>query len=268
MNFNKKVIISDLDGTLLNHDHQVSDYTRKVLQQVHEQGNTLVIATGRHHLDALPILSDIGIPFYLVTSNGARIHNPKKELVYQFNLEHKTAHAILTKQRDTEITAVLFKETVWMTNQFNEKLNSFQKEMNYPPQIVDFEQESDLSGIKIFFTHSDNQKLETLRNELNAQFSDQFDFAFSLPICLELLHKQVDKSTAIEKILQFENQKWEHTIAFGDGFNDEKMLLSASKGLIMNNAPDNFKAKLHHLQVIQKNDEDGVANFLIQNVIS
>jgi hydroxymethylpyrimidine pyrophosphatase-like HAD family hydrolase len=78
----------------------------------------------------------------------------------------------------------------------------------------------------------------------------------------------VDKSAAIEKILQFENQKWEHTIAFGDGFNDEKMLLSASKGLIMNNAPDNFKAKLHHLEVIQKNDEDGVANFLIQNVIS
>ena len=54
---NKKVIISDLDGTLLNNDHQVSHFTKQVLKQIHDQGNTLVIATGRHHLDAMPILS-------------------------------------------------------------------------------------------------------------------------------------------------------------------------------------------------------------------
>lgn len=264
---NKKVIISDLDGTLLNNDHQVSHFTKQVLKQIHDQGNTLVIATGRHHLDAMPILSSIGIPFYLATSNGARIHNPHQELIYQFNLEDATARAILTKPMDAEITAVLFKESVWMTNQVNEKLNSFQKEMNYPPQIVDFKQQSDLSGIKIFFTHSDNQKLEALKHDLHLHFSDEFDFAFSLPICLELLHKQVDKRIAIERILQIENKNWTHTLAFGDGFNDEKMLLAANKGLIMNNAPSHFKSKLNHLEVIQKNEEDGVAHYLNEFIL-
>jgi Cof subfamily protein (haloacid dehalogenase superfamily) len=263
-----KIIITDLDGTLLNQDHQVSAYTNQILTSMHQQGHKLIVATGRHHLDAFPILSTLQIPFYLVTSNGARIHNQRNELIYQFNLNDATASTILNHPIDPEITAVLFKEEVWMTNKVNEKLNSFQKEMNYPPQIVDFSQVTDLSGIKILFTHSDNQKLEYLKQNLQLHFSDQFDFAFSLPICLELLHKQVDKSIAIEKILQIEKTNWNQTIAFGDGFNDEKMLLLAAKGLIMNNAPDNLKHKLSHLQIIQNNHEDGVAHYIEQNILS
>jgi len=263
----KKIISTDLDGTLLNQDHQVSNFTKQVLTTAHQKGHTLIIATGRHHLDAMPILSDIKIPFYLITSNGARIHNPEKELIYQFNLDDAMARSVLTADIDDEITSVLFKEEVWMTNKNNEKLNSFQKEMNYPPQIVDFSQVDDLSGIKILFTHSDNQKLEQLRQNLQLHFSDQFDFAFSLPICLELLHKEVDKSKAIALILELENTNWQQTIAFGDGFNDEKMLLAASKGLLMNNAPIHFKQKLNHLQIINSNNQDGVAHYLNEFIL-
>lgn len=265
--FIKKVIISDLDGTLLNPDHQVSSFTKDILKQVYQDGNTIIIATGRHHLDAMPILKTLDFPFYLVTSNGARIHNPNQELVYQFNLDDATSRAILTKKINPEITAVLFKEEVWFTNKVNEKLNSFQKEMHYLPQIVNFEKEQDLSGIKIFFMHTDNHVLQELKQDLQLHFSDQFEFAFSLPICLELLHKQIDKSKAIDKILQIENKNWQQTIAFGDGFNDEKMLLSANKALIMNNAPIDFKQKLNHLEVIQSNNQDGVAHYLNQNIL-
>ncbi len=262
-----KIIITDLDGTLLNPDHQVSAYTNQILTSMHQQGHKLIVATGRHHLDAFPILSTLQIPFYLVTSNGARIHNQRNELIYQYNLNDATARTILNHHIDPEITAVLFKEEVWMTNKNNEKLNSFQKEMNYPPQIVDFSQVDDLSGIKIFFTHSDNQKLEQLRQNLQLHFSDQFDFAFSLPICLELLHKEVDKSKAIALILELENTNWQQTIAFGDGFNDEKMLLAAAKGLLMNNAPIHFKQKLNHLQIINSNNQDGVAHYLNEFIL-
>jgi hypothetical protein len=46
------------------------------------------------------------------------------------------------------------------------------------------------------------------------------------------------------------------------------MLLLAAKGLIMNNAPDNLKHKLSHLQIIQNNHEDGVAHYIKQNILS
>ena len=51
-----KVIISDLDGTLLNSNHQITPETKAVFHQLYEKGYTIIIATGRHHIDAKAIL--------------------------------------------------------------------------------------------------------------------------------------------------------------------------------------------------------------------
>jgi len=84
---NTKVIISDLDGTLLNQHHVISDYTKSVFQQLHQQDYLIVVATGRHHLDAMPLVEKLEVPLYLVTSNGARIHSPEKELLFSVNMD-------------------------------------------------------------------------------------------------------------------------------------------------------------------------------------
>jgi Cof subfamily protein (haloacid dehalogenase superfamily) len=257
-----KVVISDLDGTLLNSDHTISAYTKSVFQELHEQDYLIIVATGRHHMDAMAIISSLELPVYLVTSNGARIHSPKKELLYSFNLKGDAVKSILSLDIDPEITTVLFKETVWQTSKTNKKLNAFQKDLAYPPEVVDFASLDDYSAIKIFFTHDDHQKLVNLRDKILEDHSDEFSHAFSLPICLEFMDKSVDKSVAIAKILEIEGYSFEESISFGDGFNDEKMLDAAGIGLIMGNAPENLKSKLPHLEVISTNNEDGVAKYL------
>ena len=65
-----------------------------------------------------------------------------------------------------------------------------------------------------------------------------------------------------------ENFVFEQTISFGDGYNDENMLASSSKGLVMGNAPDSLKAKLSHLEVISTNDNEGVANYIVQKLLN
>ena len=82
------------------------------------------------------------------------------------------------------------------------------------------------------------------------------------------MDKSVDKSVAIAKILEKENLMFENAIAFGDGYNDEKMLNSTFKGLLMGNAPDSLKNKLPHLEIITTNDNDGVAKYLSQTVLN
>jgi Cof subfamily protein (haloacid dehalogenase superfamily) len=220
------------------------------------------VATGRHHLDAMAIIEELGFPVYLVTSNGARIHSPAKELLFAFNLKSEAVQSVLSLEIDPEITTVLFKEEVWQTSKTNKKLNSFQKEMTYPPEVVDFDTLEDFSAIKIFFTHDNHEKLVALKERILVDHSEEFSHAFSLPICLEFMDKSVDKSVAIAKILEKENFSFQEAIAFGDGFNDENMLKATGKGLIMGNAPENLKDKLSHLEVISSNDEDGVAKYL------
>ncbi len=261
-----KVIISDLDGTLLNNKHQISEYTKTVFEQLHDENYLIIVATGRHHLDALPIVEDLGCPVYLVTSNGARIHSPSKELLFSFDIKSDAVKSILDLDIHPDFTTVLFREKVWQTNKENKKLNSFQTVMNYPFEIVDFKTVEDLSAIKIFFTHDDHYKLVELKEQIMKDHSDEFHYAFSLPFCLEFMDKSVDKSVAISKILEIENYTFEESIAFGDGFNDEMMLISAGKALIMENAVDSLKSKLKHLEVINSNDNEGVAKYLSANL--
>jgi hydroxymethylpyrimidine pyrophosphatase-like HAD family hydrolase len=56
----RKVIISDLDGTLNQH-HTISEYTKAVFQELYNQGYLLIVATGRHHLDALLLLRALDV---------------------------------------------------------------------------------------------------------------------------------------------------------------------------------------------------------------
>lgn len=259
---NCKVIISDLDGTLLNQHHVISDYTRSVFQELHQQNYLIVVATGRHHLDAIPLVERLGVPLYLVTSNGARIHSPERELLFSTNMDSDTVKSILNLDIDPDITTVLFKEEVWQTNIHNEKLNSFSKEVTYHRELVNFEELEDFEAIKIFFTHENQDKLIAVRDLILEHHPDSFNHAFSLPICLEFMDKAVDKSHAIAKILEKENLDFSHAVSFGDGFNDELMLVATGKGLIMGNAPETLKNKLSHLEVIATNHEDGVAKYL------
>lgn len=262
-----KVVISDLDGTLLNKEHKISEYTKTVFRELHDQNYLIIVATGRHHLDAMPIVEGLGFPLYLVTSNGARIHSPKKELLFSFDIDSHAIKSVLDLGIDSEITTVLFRENVWQTNRHNESLNSFQTELNYLPEVVDFSTVADFSSIKMFFTHDRHSKLIELRDQILKKHPDLFSHAFSLPLCLEFMDKSVDKSVAIAKILEIENFNFEQAISFGDGYNDEKMLNATAKGLLMGNSPESLKNKLFNLEVISMNYEDGVAKYLSEKVL-
>lgn len=267
MNKGIKVIISDLDGTLLNQNHQISNYTKTVFKNLYDQGYLIIIATGRHHLDAMPIVDALGFPTYLVTSNGARIHSPNRDLLFSIDIEADAVKSILAIERDPEITTVLFKETVWLTSKENEKINSFQTKINYVSEIVDFDTLVDFTAIKVFFTHEKHTTLVAFRDRILASYSHMFRHAFSLPHCLEFMDKSVDKSVAIGKILAIENLNFHQSISFGDGYNDEEMLKATAKGLLMSNAPESLRHKLAHLEIIKPNNEDGVANYLFLNYL-
>ncbi|RKR05206.1 hypothetical protein C8C83_4538 [Flavobacterium sp. 90] len=264
---NIKVVVTDLDGTLLNPQHKISDYTKSIFQELHNQNYLIVVATGRHHLDAMAIIEKLEIPVFLVSSNGARIHSPEKKELFAFNLESDVVKAALNVEIDPEITVVLFKENVWQTNRISERLNAFQEELRYVPELVDYKTLEDFSAIKIFFSHDNHEKLVVLKDAIMANSSQDLHHAFSLPTCLEFMDKSVDKAVAIQKVLEQEGFSLEEAISFGDGFNDVQMLSSTGKGLIMGNAPALLKETLPNLEVIKTNAEDGVARYIASKIL-
>ena len=76
------IIATDLDGTLLNTDHQADPFTVETVRELEARGVRFIIATGRHYRDVVGIRKVLGIDAYLITSNGARIHAPDNERIY------------------------------------------------------------------------------------------------------------------------------------------------------------------------------------------
>ena len=265
---NIKVVVSDLDGTLLNPQHKISDYTKSIFQELHNQNYLIVVATGRHHLDARAIIETLEVPVYLVSSNGARIHSPEKEELFSFNLDSDVVKAALNVEIDPEITVVLFKENVWQTNKVSEKLNAFQAELKYHPELVDYKTLEDFGAIKIFFSCDNHEKLVKLKDDILANSSEHLHHAFSLPTCLEFMDKSIDKAVAIERVLEREGFTLAEAVSFGDGFNDVQMLSASGKGLIMGNAPTLLKETLPDLEVIKTNAEDGVAKYISSKILN
>lgn len=104
-----QVVVSDLDGTLLGSDNKIGAYTRRTLKKLDERGIDFIVATGRHYLDAKYIRNSIGIPAYLISANGARIHDHCDNLIYQADVDEDVVKSILTMLKDDDsITLNLF----------------------------------------------------------------------------------------------------------------------------------------------------------------
>ncbi|CAE6920869.1 Pyridoxal phosphate phosphatase YigL [Vibrio sp. B1FLJ16] len=263
-----KIVASDLDGTLLAPNHQLSAYSKMTLRTLHEMGYTFIFATGRHHVDVAGIRGQVGIPAYMITSNGARVHDQEDKLTYSEDIpQHLVQGVIDTIKHDHEILIHMYQHDDWLLNKDDESLREFHDEFSY--KLFD-EHQAPTDGIaKIFFTHEgkDHERLAAFETKLREQFGDQLNIAFSTPWCLEVMNGEVSKGHALQAIAESLGLTLENCLAFGDGMNDVEMLSMAGKGLIMGTAHEKVMQALPDNEVIGSNAEDAVARYLQKHLL-
>lgn len=81
-----KAVITDLDGTLLNSNHEVSEFSKKVIKKFVDSGYKFYIATGRLYASTKEIADSLGIKIPLITVNGTRILDENGEEIYNNTL--------------------------------------------------------------------------------------------------------------------------------------------------------------------------------------
>lgn len=260
-----KVVASDLDGTLLSPNHDLTPYAKETLKLLTEQGVNFVFATGRHHVDVGQIRDKVGIKAYMITANGARIHDADGQLIHEQDLDTDIAQALFSIVQDnTEILTNVFRGDTWYTNrEFYEDLEYF-KEANFmfklfEPGTLDPHQVS-----KVYFTSDSHEKLLPLEKLITERFGDRVNVSFSTVTCLEVMSGGVSKGHALEFVAKRLGYALSDCIAFGDGMNDAEMLSMAGKGCIMANAHQRLKDKLPHVEVIGSNVDDAVPHYLRQ----
>ena len=261
-----KVIVSDLDGTLLTPAHVVSEQTKTTIHNLLQQDKKFIIATGRHNVDVEAIRKTIDAEIYLITSNGARVHNNKGELIYSKNVPVDIAQIIAEIDLPESIQANIYRNDEWFVNKPNPEILNFSQDSTFSYQVVDLIT-LDKAGIAKFFFCGPHDDLAKLAEQINAQYSSQLNVSFSLPECLEVMDIKVNKAEALTEVLKVKGFSMAETVAFGDGMNDLEMLQAVDKGLMMGNASAMLKAALPDFEMIGDNTEDGVAHYIEKNIL-
>lgn len=259
-----KAVISDLDGTLLSHEHVVSAYTKEVIQALTEEGIHFMIATGRHYMDAGNIKERLGVETYMIAANGATVTNHAGELVFQAEISRDVVKAILEIPTDVGVYKNLYQGEHWLMEEHDRVFNDYYQEGDFVYQLCQFEEHLHLPINKVFFTSKDNAKLTKIADIVKAQFSEHVEVTFSLPQCLEIMPKGVNKGSAILAMLEKFDIHPDEVIAFGDGLNDYEMLQVVGKGYLMGNANHQLKERLPEHEVIGYNSEDAVARQIVK----
>ncbi len=155
-----KIVASDLDGTLLSPEHKITPFARSILNRLYEKGEHFVFATGRNHIDVGEIRKNVGIPAFMITSNGARVHDENNNLIFSDNVEPEIVKVLAKFLHDQEqVTTHIYNGDDWFLNRTNDRLMAFHAESGFSYQFFDPENPPTDQVAKIFFTHNNHEFL-------------------------------------------------------------------------------------------------------------
>ncbi|MGL5088225.1 MAG: Cof-type HAD-IIB family hydrolase [Cetobacterium sp.] len=256
-----ELIISDLDGTLVNNNKEVSDYTKKIVCLLKQMGIHFIIATGRNLSGAKLIYDELNLDSEIVCNNGSTIYNNKGELIFQRILDKNIVKDIFKKSIIEDCTFfATYGNEVYIGEGSLHTINNFLQHPLKNPIELNKENILSYDFEKVVLMDSDNDKLMKLSTLFNSY--KEINAFVSQDNYLDIVHFETSKGSALKTIAKSKNIDLKHTIAFGDAFNDYEMLKVAGKGLVMLNGFEELKKEFQTLAFT--NDENGVARYLAQ----
>lgn len=260
-----RYVAVDLDGTLLNKDHEVSEFTKMTLQRFIAAGGTLILASGRptygmRKVENALSLKELG--GILLSFNGGELTDCKTgEILYQQPLKKQRIPSLVQQAREMGANLLTYQNKYILTEQPEEKYCNFEAELNgmQIKKLKNFETEIQFPIVKCLMTIPP-ERMSILETRLKEQWKGELSISHSQPFFLEITEKGIDKAKALDFYLNKRGDSREKLVAFGDGMNDFTMLRYAGLGVAMGNAELGLKQAAD--LVCLSNEEDGVAKLI------
>ncbi len=258
-----KLLVLDVDGTLLNDAKEISKRTRAALLKVQQMGVRIVLASGRPTFGLIPLAKMLELNNYggfIVSYNGCQIIKAENgEILFERRINpeilpylekkaRKNGFAIFTYHDDTLLTDNVESPHVLQEAQLNNL--KIVKEEEFSTAI-------DFAPCKCMLVSDDEQALIDLEMHWKKRMAGTLDAFRSEPYFLEVVPCGIDKANTLGFLMEHLNVQRDEVIAIGDGTCDVTMLQLAGMGVAMGHSLDSVKVCADY--VTASNDDDGVA---------
>ncbi len=231
-----KLIALDMDGTLLNDNHEISPGNREAIIEARELNVPVMIATGRTRATCGSYAQSLGLQTFLVTANGGEIYNKDGDLIHATHLhEDAVNHVYELRER--------YGAHVWAAS----SNGLFRGDLP--------EDRHNYQWLKFGFDTTD----DGVRKEIVAELTERglTEITNSSPTNIEVNAIGINKASAIKLVCDELGIDMQHVMAVGDSLNDIAMIQEAGLGVAMGNAQDLVKRKADWITATNVND--GVA---------
>ena len=273
---NIKMIGFDLDGTLLDSEKHISDYTAEILKEAMAQGIILLPTTGRAVTGVPREIMDFPGIRYILTSNGARVQDiQENKVLYEAKLtayESRVAVDVISKY--DAMMEIYYDGVGYAPRKCLESIERYnltppvQRYMTSTRIPVEdtkayyYEKGGPLDKVQGIFVNWDDNN--AARQEI-LRLAPSISIAGALNCNLEATAANAKKGLALVALGKILDIRPDEIMAFGDSSNDLNMIESVEYGIAMGNAIDSIKAAACY--VTDTNDEDGVAKAIEKLVL-
>lgn len=251
---NPKILLFDLDGTLLRNDKTLSEYTLEILSKCKKCGYLIGISTSRSEQNCLSFLREMK-PDILISSGGALVRVNDKIICSSSFSVMETKDFIESARKicgtDCEITVDTFDAHYW-----NYKTNPKEQDKSWGDSIYTDFKDFKHEALKICVEIPDPNPAQKLRE----QFSELDSQRFSDGDWYKFTKGGITKEKAISSVCEACHGELSDIVAFGDDYADIGMLKMCGIGVAMGNAIQEVKDIADDITL--SNQEDGVAAYL------
>ena len=265
-----KLIMSDIDGTILDKNHQLDSHLIELMPLLKQYDIPFVLASARSPLGIAPISKELGITDCPIACyNGALISLGDK-ILSQHTIDKKELlllHDFLKKEFPT-VSINVYSGKDWLVNTIDEWVEieaQITRESPKVTSLADFLQEEKNLIHKLLLIDN-TSTIQKLKETLATMDFPQTDFYLSKDNYLEVTHNQVSKKQALLELAKYYQLSLSEIMTIGDNYNDIPMIETAGLGVAMGNAPTEVKTCAN--TVTDSNDQNGVSKAIKLYVLS
>lgn len=260
-----KLIVSDLDGTLLDSKRNVSIRTVNLIQEFISKGGVFTFATGRMESSIEKYVDSVKVSMPAIIYNGSKIADIKTgKTIYEETLDYNLAKTALKVSREYDWDVLLYLDKKIYVNKITNVIEEYMfKDGVQCEGVEELHDFLKLPPTKILII-GDPCNFIVYVDRLSKEISCPLNYVISEYNYLEILPDKVSKGNALRKLAEKLEIPMEQVIAIGDNLNDISMIKTAGLGIAVENAHDDVKKAADF--ITRSNDEEGVAEVLFRVV--
>jgi hypothetical protein len=236
-----KLLVTDVDGTLLDHNSSLSELNKRAIEDCLKSGINVVIATGKsfHSISYLVDYFDLSLP--QITLGGAVLITPKMEIIDIIRIPVKFYYEIISKVRNMGYEPVV--ATQEGSIYYQEYLPTMKYIMDVGEKLIKVKNllsdEYAKKAVSISIPIPEEDPLDAY---IRKEFGSRMQVVRSGKYFFDILNIKALKGNALKKLINFLGIKKEEVVAFGDSHNDISLFKEAGlKIAVKNSYPELIK---------------------------